>query len=287
MSKSIQRVSIAFLAAFGVLATVLGIWSIGSPGLVERNDNPRRVFAEQLVRRGAIVDRHDLILAETIPISGVLIRHYPYPDAAPAIGYYSINFGRAGVEDALDSVLRGPHGFIDELLHREQVGRNVRVTIDLGAQRDLSERFQQQTGAAVILSIPDGAVLAMTSDPTYDPNTLDANWKSLSTDPAAPLLNRATQGLYQPGAIFETPLLAMALETSRIALTATLTRPDQPVAIGPLVLKCARSANPIQTLADAYANACPSPFADLGAVLGESELISDTQHWRLNAPPPL
>ena len=286
MAHSIQRVTLGFMAAFGVLALVLGRLSIASPDLAQRDDNLRRVFAEQRIQRGAIVDRSDQVLAETIPLSGTLIRHYPSIDAAPALGYASINLGRSGVEEALDSVLRGPYDFIDQLLHREQRGRNVRVTIDLQTQRDLADRFQQP-GAGVILSIPDGAVLALESHPSYDPNTLDKNWKALANDPSAPLLNRATQGLYQPGAIFETLLLADAVESGRVALTTTLARPTEPVAIGDLVLKCTQVMTSVMTMADAYAAACPAPFADLGATLGNAAMISITQRWRLDVPPPL
>jgi peptidoglycan glycosyltransferase len=280
-----QRVSLAFLLAFGLLALAIGRWSIASPGLIARDDNPRRVFVEQRIQRGAIVDRSDRVLAETIPISGTLARHYPQPEAAPLIGYTSINYGQAGVEEALDEVLRGPYGFVDQLLHRPQRGRGVRVTIDSQIQRDLAQRMRQ-AGAAIVLSIPDGSVLAMASQPSFDPNTLDENWKSLSTDPSSPLLNRVTQGLYQPGAIFQTLLLADAIEHGHVALSDTVTRPDQPIALDQLILECARSG-PMQTLAEAYANACPKPFAELGATLGESELISITGRWHLDTPPSL
>ena len=286
MAHSIQRVALGFMAAFGVLALVLGVLSIASPELALRDDNLRRVFAEQHIQRGAIDDRADRVLAETIALSGTLVRRYPAIDAAPAIGYSSINLGRSGVEEALDSVLRGPYDFIDQLLHRERRGRNVRVTIDLQTQHDLAAQFQQP-GAGVILSIPDGAVLALESHPSYDPNTLDENWKSLATDPTAPLLNRATQGLYQPGAAFETLLLADALENGRAALTTPLAQPTEPVAIGGLVLKCTEVVTSVMTMADAYAAACPAPFADLGAALGDAALISTTQRWHLDAPPPL
>lgn len=285
MSKSIRRVSFALLIAFALLAIAIGRWSIAAPDLIERDDNPRRIFAELRIQRGSIVDRNDQVLAATIPISGAFTRYYPQPDAAPVTGYYSINYGRSGLEEALDDVLRGAHGFTDDLLHRAQVGRSVRTTLDLAAQQILAEHLQSP-GAAIVVSIPDGAVLAMDSHPSFNPNTLDENWKALSTDPSSPLLNRATQGLYQPGAIFETLLLADALEANHVTLTQTVSRPDQPVALDNLVVECAHSG-PMLTLADAYANACPAPFADLGVSLEESELISITQRWRLDQVPPI
>jgi peptidoglycan glycosyltransferase len=284
MSKSIQRISAAFLLAFLLLALALGRWSLVSGDLTARADNPRRIFAEQLIQRGSIVDRGDQVLAETVPQSGTLIRRYPLMAVAPVVGYDSINYGAAGVEAALDRVLRGPRDFLDQLLHHRQSGQSVRLTIDSNAQRLLTDRLTQP-GAAVVLSIPDGAVLALASNPSFDPNTLDENWKALSTDPGAPLLNRATQGLYQPGAIFQSVLLAAAIERGTIALTQTLTQPDRSLTLDRLTLRCLPGAQNVHTLADAYAQACPAPFADLAAQLSSAELLSLTQKWKLDQPP--
>jgi peptidoglycan glycosyltransferase len=285
MSKSLNRTAAAFLLAFFVLALALGRWSIAAPDLIARDDNPRRVFQEQLIQRGSIFDRNDQVLAETVPQSDTLARRYPFLAAAPVVGYYSINYGAAGIEEALDRVLRGPHDEVDQLLHQRQSGQDVRTTLDARAQQILSERLTQP-GAAIVLSLPDGAVTALASNPSFDPNTLDQNWKTLSADPAGPLLNRATQGLYQPGAIFETLLLADAIQRG-VPLTETLANPDRPITLERLTLTCARADGAPITLADAYAQACPAPFADLAAQLTAHDLISLTQQWKLDVPPSL
>lgn len=285
MSKSLNRTAAAFLLAFFLLTLALGRWSIASPDLVARDDNPRRVFQEQLIQRGSILDRNDQVLAETVPQSDTLARRYPFIAAAPIVGYYSINYGAAGVEEALDRVLRGPRDDVDQLLHRRQSGQSVRTTLDSRAQQILSDRLTQP-GAAIVLSLPDGAITALASNPSYDPNALDQNWKTLSTDPTAPLLNRATQGLYQPGAIFETLLLANAIERG-VPLTGTLAQPDRPITLNRLTLTCAHTDASPATLAEAYAQACPAPFADLAAQLTAGDLISITQKWKLDVPPAL
>ena len=285
MSKTLNRTAAVFLLAFFLLALALGRWSIASSDLTARGDNPRRVFEEQLIRRGSIVDRSDQVLAETVPQSDTLARRYPFIAAAPVVGYYSINYGAAGVEESLDRVLRGPRDGLDQLLHRRQSGQAVRTTLDSRAQQIVSDRLTQP-GAVIVLSLPDGAITALASNPSFDPNALDQNWKTLSTDPTAPLLNRATQGLYQPGAIFETLLLADALQHG-VTLTETLSQPNRPVTLDRLRLTCARSDRTPTTLAGAYAQACPAPFADLAAQLTSSNLISLTQQWKLDVPPQL
>ncbi|HSD84067.1 MAG TPA: penicillin-binding transpeptidase domain-containing protein [Anaerolineae bacterium] len=285
MSRSIQRTAAAFLLAFLVLALALGRWSLASADLVARDDNPRRVFAEELIQRGSIFDRNDQVLAETVPQSDTLVRRYPFVAAAPVVGYTSINYGAAGVEEALDGVLRGPRDDLDQMLHHRQSGQGVRTTLDSRAQQILSERLTQP-GAAIVLSIPDGAIVALASYPSFDPNALDQNWKTLSTDPAAPLLNRATQGLYQPGAIFQTIMLAEAIEHG-IPLTTTLAQSDRLLRLDRLTLSCARGEASPLTLADAYAQACPAPFADLAAQLTPGDLLSVMQKWKLEQPPAL
>ncbi len=285
MSKSLNRTAAAFLIAFFLLALTLGRWSLASSDLTARDDNPRRVFEEQLIRRGSIVDRNDQVLAETVPQSDTLARRYPFLAAAPVVGYYSLNYGSAGVEESLDTVLRGPRDFLNQLLHHRQSGQDVRTTLDSRAQQIVSDRLTQP-GAAIVLSLPDGAVTALASNPSFDPNALDQNWKTLSTDPTAPLLNRVTQGLYQPGAIFETLLVADALQRG-VMLTETLANADRSVMLDHLTLNCARSDSTPTTLAGAYAQACPAPFANLAARLTSRDLISLTQQWKLDVPPQL
>jgi len=286
MSRSLRPTAGAFLLAFAGLALLLGWWTVAAPGLSARDDNPRNVFAEQRIRRGAILDRAGQVLAESVPLSGTFSRRYPLTDTSPTVGYYSINYGVAGLEEAFDAVLRGNADSIDRLLHRPQTGRSIRATIDAELNAELTARLTEP-GALVVLSVPDGQVLAATSFPAYDPNTLDADWKTLSADPTAPLLNRVTQGLYQPGAILQTVLLAEGLERQAITLTQAQPQLAAPVSLASLTLNCTHVTQPITTVVDAYADACPALFADFGVALGEAELISITQKWGLTEPPPL
>lgn len=286
MSRSLRPIAAAFLLAFVALALLLGWWTTAAPGLSARDDNPRNVFAEQRIWRGAILDRAGQVLAQSAPLSGTFSRRYPLTDTSPTVGYYSINYGVAGLEEAFDAVLRGNADALDQLLHRPQTGRSIRATIDAELNSKLAARLTQP-GALIVLSVPDGQILAAASFPAYDPNLLDADWKTLSADPAAPLLNRVTQGLYQPGAILQTVLLAEGLERRAITLTQARPQLAMPVSLDTLTLTCTYVTQPITTAAEAYTNACPTLFADFGVMLGETQLISITQQWGLTEPPPL
>ncbi|HLF26969.1 MAG TPA: penicillin-binding transpeptidase domain-containing protein [Anaerolineae bacterium] len=286
MPASIKRVAALLLLAFLLLAGALGYWVANGPALIAREDNPRRILAEQRIRRGSILDRNGEVIVETTGESGAYQRRNRYPYAAPFTGYYSINYGRSGVEEALDAVLRGTAGSdparaqVDDLLHINPVGRAVQLTIDLEAQRAADELLDQHTGAIVILSVPDGEILALSSHPTFDPNLLDENWDALRGDPAAPLLNRATQGAYQPGTALQPILLAEALSQGAVALDAASEFPVNPFPVDAHSLEC-RTTSDVVTLADAFRAGCPTPFADLGLTLGSDVLWQMVATWGL------
>ena len=81
--------------------------------------------------------------------------------------------------------------------------------------------MERKNGAVVALDPRTGAVLAMVSRPTFDPNKFavrikSKDWKEINDDPAHPLLNRALQAQQAPGSTFK-PIVALAgLETGSI-----------------------------------------------------------------------
>lgn len=288
MSASIKRVSALLLIAFVLLAVALGYWSISGSTLVIREDNPRLIIAEQRILRGAILDRTGELIVESRGDLGVYQRYTHYPYAAPFAGYYSINYGTSGVESEFDDILRGKPGIdatqaaINSLLHIDPIGQAVQLTIDLRVQRMADELLGDLTGAVVVMSIPDGDILALSSHPTFDPNMLDESWDILRADPRAPLLNRATQGQYQPGTMLQPLLLIEALKHNLAALDDTPDLAAKPFTIESHALTC-RGNDEIITLGDALRSACPQPFAQIGVLLGDKVLQEMIATWQLTA----
>jgi cell division protein FtsI/penicillin-binding protein 2 len=123
-------------------------------------------------------------------------------------GYYSLRYGTSGLEDAYDAHLRGtvgPHdglpGWLAELMHRPAFGEAITATIYLPAQLAAHEAMVQAggTGAVVVVDADAGELRVMVSEPTFDANQLESHWDELVADPAAPLINRATQGIFPLG----------------------------------------------------------------------------------------
>ena len=209
----------------GIFAAALanGWWAVvRGPGLLARTDNPRRAIADLFVRRGAILDRNNQVIDETIGSSGSLERVYRYPALAPITGYTHRVFGQAGLEGSLDSYLRGTQGnpaslmLWDSLLYgAPPPGLDVRLSIDLTMQNQADNLLGNLKGAVVMVNAQTGEILAMASHPGYDPNKLDQVGAQLSITKDAPLLNRATQALYPLG-------------TADQPFTMTLQQPEQP-----------------------------------------------------------
>ena len=206
MTRNIERLAQFILFTFALIAASLIYWQVArAPVLVARDDNPRLVQTELRLRRGRLLDRNQEVLAYSEPIPessgtiGVVERRYPWPVASHAVGYYSLRYGTGGAESAFDSILRGQITPLDRILHRPQTGQDAQLSIALDAQRAADQGLGERQGAVVVLDVATGEVLALVNYPTYDPNALEDDWDALSTDPNAPLLNRATQGVYALG----------------------------------------------------------------------------------------
>ncbi len=285
----------ALSLALTILAAICGYWSVArADWLVAREDNPRRVEYEQRILRGRILDREGVILAGVeVGPGGIVTRTYPVVEAAPVVGYASLRYGTGGVEAAFDDVLRGEErrsaweAAWADLLHRPPVGRDVRLTLDAGLQRAAQQALGDGAGAVVLIDVETGELLAMASAPSFDPARLDEEWDRLREEPAAPLVNRATQGLYQPGAALETVVLVEALGHGLVGLGDRAPALTTTVQVGDVAVGCLGEPPPLGDMAGAYRASCPGPFTVLGEQLGVEGLSAAVTRWALVEPPPL
>ena len=202
MNVSILRLARVILVSYVGIAVALVFWQmVQAPVMVAREDNPRLVLAQQRIHRGRLLDAHGVVLAQSLPDpeSGFYVRNYPAVEAVHGVGYYSLRYGAGAAEAAFDRPLRGELSYFDHVLHRTQKGNDVPLSLDLAAQTAASRTLGDRRGAVVVIEVTTGRVLVLLSHPLFDPNVLDEQWDTLSADPAAPLLNRATQGSYPLG----------------------------------------------------------------------------------------
>ena len=97
-------------------------------------------------------------------------------------------------------------------------GADLTLTIDLRLQSLAEQLFNGRRGALVAIEPASGEVLALVSQPSFDPNLFvdgidPASWQALNEDPNKPLLNRALRGTYPPGSTYKPFMALAALET--------------------------------------------------------------------------
>jgi penicillin-binding protein 2 len=173
-------------------------------------------------------------------------RHYPFSQlAAHLIGYVGavtekeldedddallqlpdFKTGKNGVEKSYDTELRGKAGntkvevnalgrVIRELSRDEgTAGQDINLSVDAAIQKFAGERLGEESGSVVVIDILTGEIIAMASNPAYDPNQFNVGithdqWKSLVEDPRKPLINKPVSGTYPPGSTFK-PMVALA-----------------------------------------------------------------------------
>ncbi len=210
------QLSSVFFIGLTAMALATGWWTIyRSSDLLARTDNPRRAIADRYVQRGAILDRNNTVLNETVGEISNFLRQYRYPDLSSILGYTHPVFGQSGLEASQDNYLRGLKGNPGWLIEWNQLlygqppeGRTIRLTLDLHLQTLADQQLGPHTGVVILLNAHTGEILALASHPTFDANRLNENWAQLVNDPQSPLLNRATQGLYPVGAAVGPLLLA-------------------------------------------------------------------------------
>ena len=146
----------------------------------------------------------------------------------PLLELPGIRVGRAGIERFHDRALRGRAGsirlevnavgrVIRELDRREgQPGQDVQISLDAELQRAVRARCEEGT-SAVVLDARTGEVLAMATQPSFDPNLFNAGvsaaqWREWTSRRQTPLINKTTNGLYAPGSTFKMVVALAALE---------------------------------------------------------------------------
>ncbi len=207
---------LAGMLALGLVAIALtsAWWAIvRAPDMLNRTDNPRRSIADRYVPRGKLLDRNNQPINVTEGESGTYERVYLYPDLASITGYTQPVYGQAGLEATLDDYLRGLQGNPSSLIWWDHLlygtpppGLDVRLSLSLTLQSKADQLLGGHAGAIILMNAETGEILTMASHPTYDPNKLSEEGEALAQNTSAPLVNRATQGLYPIGTAMQ-PLI--------------------------------------------------------------------------------
>ena len=234
MDRQIRKLGIALLVLFLIaFAQVNYIQVFAADRIAEDPANAQRqLIAEYKVDRGSILAADGTtVLASSRKSPGQLRfqRRYPHGELyAHETGFYSFVFGRTELEQSYNEFLTGdaaellPQTLTDLILGRPKQGATIVTTLVPEIQEAAAAAAEAEAGDVAIAAIDPatGDVLALVSEPSYDPNPLASqdpkvvrdSWDELNADPEKPLLSRASDELFPPGSTFKLVTASAALE---------------------------------------------------------------------------
>jgi penicillin-binding protein A len=303
MNKALRRVSAACLLLFLLLLVNVNYLQVVKAD--EYKDNPlnrRSLLDEYAQARGPIlVGNQPIVTSKETTGELKFLRVYSKgPMYAPATGFYSPTFGRSGIERQENSYLAGTadeffvRRLIDLVTQKAPEGGSVSLTLDPRAQQAAWDAMQGKRGAVVALDPSTGAILALVSSPSFDPNRLASHdvekaseaWRRLNADQDMPMLNRPLAQLYPPGSTFKVITAAAALSDpsgkwkpdTEIDAPARL---DLPQTTHDLPNYDGQPCGPggKTTIANALRISCNTAFAGLGLELGADKLRSQAEKF--------
>ena len=208
-SRTIRHILAGTLVCLALVGLSATYWSLaGQNTLLLRDDNPRIIEAQREIQRGGIYDRVARPLAETVNRDSGLTRRYLHPSTYSIVGYYSLRYGVGGAESAYQIHLSGARPIADfadyfsrDILHRPQVGSDILLMLDVEVQDPLYRAMDGAVGTAIVLDARSGAVLALVSQPSFDPNSLDEAWSTLIESPESLFLTELCKATINSAAI--------------------------------------------------------------------------------------
>ena len=310
MNSQIRRLFFVFAAFFSALVAMATYWLWKAPDLEARRGNPTLVVRQVTIKRGLIYAADGkTVLAENrkkrVQGRTWYLRRYPTKElVAQTVGYSTIERSRSGLEQSLNDYLTGSNANLRTVLDRTvntlkgltQQGNNVVTTIDVAGQRTAMNALAGKCGSAVALEPSTGRVLVMASAPSYDPNLIEKNFRRAASAfapcrPSAPLLNRATDGLFIPGSTFKVVTTAAALDSGRFRASSTFLDKGYCIEYGKKVLNYADQGGPevfgLVTFVEALEHSINAVYCEIGNRLGPDLILDSAEKFGFYKDPPL
>jgi len=311
MERQIRRLGVALMVLFVIAFAQVNYLQVFAADRIA--DDPanaqRQLIAEYKVDRGSILAADGTtVLASSRKSPGDLRfqRRYPHGELyAHETGFYSFVFGRTELEQAFNDFLAGDapellqQTLTDLILGRPKQGATIVTTLVPEIQEAAAAAAAAEAGDVAIAAIDPatGDVLALVSEPTYDPNLLASqdpkvvrdSWEVLNEDPDKPLLSRASDELFPPGSTFKLVTASAALENGfgPDSLWPNPNELDLPLTDATIEnfggSTCSGGSQ--ITLADALRQSCNVVFGEVGLELGADALADQARKYGFTAEP--
>lgn len=288
MKSSMKRVFWLLVVLFlMILGTLFKIVAYDRQEIASNSYNSRLGYDSGEFKRGTIYDTEGNIMAESVKTSDGYKRQYPYGKTAAHITGYT-GSGAAGIEAVENFTLLGLDDEIGQraksvLSGNELKGNDVYLTIDMDIQKLAYDLLGNNKGAAVVMNPTTGSIIAMASTPSFDPNSVNADWEELSVNTDSPMLNRATQGLYPPGSTFKIVTALTSIRNIKNIDDYAFDCEGE-VSIGHKTIHCYNGkVHGVLNIDDAMAVSCNCTFASLGEKIGAGKLRETADSLKINS----
>jgi peptidoglycan glycosyltransferase len=304
VNAPLRRVGVVVLVLFALLFANLNWVQAYKADEYRNSDYNGRVQVAEYERERGVIEAGRTALATSKPTDGELkyVRQYPFDETyAHVVGYNPVNLAATGIEKTEDEFLAGTSDAlvadrISDLWTGEKTpGGSVLLSLSKRAQETAfkemtNNRVDASKGAAVALDPKTGAVQALVSMPSFDPNPLvshdtdaaEAAYDKLEKDPNKPLINRALGETYPPGSTFKVIDTAAALESgytkdTKIPAGSVYRAPTS----GTDIRNAAASICPESevTLGEALTESCNTGFAQLAGALGADKIKDEAKRF--------
>jgi peptidoglycan glycosyltransferase len=292
VNKPIVRLYALVAVLFALLIAFTSRWTVFEAASLRDNGlNKRAELARERVARGEILAADGAVLAKSVRTSnGTYERRYPTGSLfATPIGYSFVTEGSTGLERYRDEALEGQLGgglqrLLNQLQGIEPSGDTVQTTLVPAAQRAAVSALAGRQGAVVAIDPRTGAVEAMVSSPSFNPNLVNSHAGLRQGESE---FNRATQSGYAPGSTFKIVTATAALDTGLYTPQSTVDGRNGILVSGvPLNNDSDQSYGQI-TLTQALAQSVNTVYAQVAERVGKPTMERYMQRFGFDAKPPL
>jgi peptidoglycan glycosyltransferase len=304
MNRQITRLAVGTIVLLSALIVGTTYWqTFAVAGLADRQDNALASVAQFTVDRGKIYAGYRRVLLATnvkkkVAGQTYYFRKYPNGYLAPhVVGYSTQSRSRAGLERSQNDYLTGANGDLSSVTKHELdkltgvtiKGNDIDLALNVRAQETAVRQLRGKCGAAVAIQPQTGRILALASSPTYNPNAVEKSFSAITRirtaacPIAAPLLNRATQGLYPPGSTFKVVTASAALDSGVFKPTSTFYDPGYCEEYGKRVSNAGNPESPetfgTVTLAQGLQHSINSVFCNVGKRIGAGKILDYAERF--------
>ena len=308
-----RRVRAVGIGAVVLIVTLFGMLNylqiFNANALVSNPHNTSGVITEYEEPRGAIISADGVTLAQSVPSKDQYKYQREYPEGAlfgQLTGYFSLNYGSDGLESEYNSDLTRSNtpitlprnlGELKRFFTVQPAPNNVQITVLSSLQRLAKTELAGRDGAVVALNPKTGAILAMYSNPSYDPNPVSNHnvavaqsaWEALNTGSGDPLLAAAYRQRFFPGSTFKMVTAAAVYDHKPAAANRNFPYVSGfvlPDTAGQVLHNFGGETCGGNLLA-LFTVSCDTGFAQLGLAVGPTGMADEATAFGWNSTPPL